>query len=319
MSSHTNTKSSTSSPNVPLVGINIGGTSTTLIWGNSAGSMYDSMRIPTDTRETGEAFYQKLLAAIRTRTTSPLALGVAVGGPMNARTGTILEAQHLPHLHGFQLRDRLMEDAGLPVRVHHDAAACALAEYRWGADAGAGGIAYLTCGTGFGAGLVFDGRARYGRDGFSPEIGHVRFRDTGPNLFGKPGCYEGYGSANALALLARDTDAGQFASHAPADIVAAAQSGNPVAVKALRDNIEAVGSAAALLADTLALDVVSLGSLAAYLGDAWVRAVNDVFSREALAYNVEHCTVRAAMANVQDLSALAAACDAWEESQAATA
>ncbi len=94
-----------------------------------------------------------------------------------------------------------------PVAVHHDAAACALAEVRWGAERGVGGLAYLTCGTGFGAGIVIGGRARYGSRGYSPEIGHVRYRDDGPDVFGKPGSFESYGAASALPKIARRYDA----------------------------------------------------------------------------------------------------------------
>jgi len=299
---------------VLLIGINIGGTSTTIVRGDSSGTIAGTIRLRTNPREPGKAFYEKLLHGVEQLRTGVCALGVAVGGPMNATTGVLLDPQHLPHLKGFPLRERLLYDTGLPVRVHHDAAACALAEYRWGPSVGAAGIAYLTCGTGFGSGIVLDGHARYGRDGFAPEIGHVRFRDDGPDMFGKRGCYEGYGSANALALLARYRDRQRFAKSRPEDIVALAKAGDATAQAALQDNIEAVGSACALLVDALALDVVALGSLASYLGETWVDEVRNVFAREALPYHVERCVVRAAMPGVQDRSALAAAADAWEES-----
>jgi glucokinase len=297
-----------------LAGVNIGGTSTTIVRGDCDGTIGRTIRFPTDPNEPGEDFYRKLLDGIREVANDACAIGVAVGGPMNARTGTILEAVHLPNLKGFALRDHLMRDVSLPVNVHHDAAACALAEYRWGPDAGAAGVAYLTCGTGFGAGIVLDGRARYGRDGFAPEIGHVRFRSDGPDIFGKRGCYEGYGSAHALALLAGERNAERFSYATPACIGNLAANGDADALAVVHDNIEAVGSACALLADVLALDVVSLGSLSQYLGESWVEGVRAVFAREALPYHVANCSIRAAMANVQDLSALAAACDAWEDS-----
>jgi glucokinase len=240
------------------------------------------------------------------------AIGVAVGGPLDAARGIVTAAPHLPHLAGFPLRDRLLADLGRPVRVHHDAAACALAEYRWGRHAGVAGLAYLTCGTGFGAGLVLDGRVRYGRTGFAPEIGHVRFRPDGPDIFGKPGCYEGYGSANAIALLAAARAPARFAHATPAQVVAAASAGDADARSALLDNEAAVGSACALLADLLVLDAILLGSLAQYRGARWIDAVRAVFAREALSDNVARCAIDAAAPNVQDRSALAAAADAQE-------
>ena len=38
----------------------------------------------------------------------------------------------------------------------------------WGPNAG-GDLAYLTCGTGFGVGLMLDGKVRYAPDGRTPE------------------------------------------------------------------------------------------------------------------------------------------------------
>src|ERR1700735_1372830 len=133
-----------------IAGINIGGTNTTGVGGLGGGTV-------------GGA-------------------GVAVGGPLSVRRGQVTEAVHLPGLHGVRLRDRIADATGRAVGLHHDAAACALAEWRWGPNAGVDGLAYLTCGTGFGCGLVLGGKARYALDGRSSEIGHVRFRDEGPAL-----------------------------------------------------------------------------------------------------------------------------------------
>ncbi|GAC1402932.1 MAG: hypothetical protein NVSMB64_03610 [Candidatus Velthaea sp.] len=296
-----------------LAGVNIGGTSTTIVAGDPAGNIHAKISMPTDRNETGEAFYTRIVTALRATAPHAGAIGVAVGGPVDAKSGVVTGAPHLPHLWGFPLRARLRAEFGVNTRVHHDAAACALAEYLWGPDAGASAIAYLTCGTGFGTGIVLNGAARYGSTGLSPEIGHVRFRDHGPDIFGKPGCYEGYGSANAIALLARERNSRLYAGRTPAAVVRAALCGETGALDALRANEDAVGAACALLADLLVVDVVSLGSLATYLGEPWLNAVRNVFSREALPQNVAACTLRAAMSDVQDLSALAAARDAWQE------
>jgi glucokinase len=233
-------------------------------------------------------------------------LGVAVGGPLDVAKGIITAAVHLPGLHGIALRDRLEASTGLPVTLHHDAAACALAEWRWGPNAGSDGLAYLTCGTGFGVGLVVDGKVRYARDGRTPEIGHVRFRDEGPPIFGKPGCYEGYASANALGLLMR-WRMPHLPAATPAQVVDEARNGNTDARWVLAANEQAVGAACAMLADLLVLDVIVLGTLATYLGEPWIAAVRDVFAAEALDVNVERCVLRSPIPDIQDRGALAAA------------
>lgn len=291
-----------------LAGVNVGGTTTSVVLGTPAGTILARRAWPTQAQD-GEALYAAVVAALREIAADTCGIGVAVGGPMNARSGVVVAPPHLPGLHGFPLGARLRADLGRAVAVHHDAAACALAEVRWGSDRGAGGLAYLTCGTGFGAGIVIDGRARYGTRGFSPELGHVRYRDDGPDVFGKPGCFESYGAASALPKLARRFDPAYDAADGE-EVARRAARGDATACGAIADNADAVGAACALLADLLVLDVIVLGSLATYLGEPWIERVRATFGREALPHHAASCTLRApSLPNLQDLSGLAAALD----------
>jgi glucokinase len=292
-----------------LAGINIGGTTTSAVLGMPDGTMLERRAWPTQTHD-GEALFDAIVSAIRDIAPKAAAIGVAVGGPMDARTGTVLSPPHLPGMHGFPLGARLRDALARPVAVHHDAAACALAEVRWGAERGVHGLAYLTCGTGFGAGIVIDGKARYGSHGYSPEIGHVRYREDGPDVFGKPGSFESYGAASALPKIARLHDP-SYGATTGAEVAERAAYGDAIAQAAIRDNADAVGAACALLADLLVLDVIVLGSLAAYLGEPWIARVQETFAREALPHHAASCKLRApSLPNVQDLSGLAAALDA---------
>jgi glucokinase len=289
-----------------LGGVNIGGTTTSVVLGTPDGTILQRRTWPTQAHD-GDALYAAIVDELLAIASDAAAIGVAVGGPMNARTGVVLSPPHLPGLHGFPLGARLRADLAVPVAVHHDAAACALSEVRWGADRGAGGLAYLTCGTGFGAGIAIDGRAVYGSDGASSEIGHVRYRDDGPDVFGKPGSFESYGSGSTLPALARRHDPA-FDAGTGDEVAARAARGDPIARAAIDDNAQAVGAACALLADLLVLDVIVLGSLATYLGEPWLERVRATFAREALPDRVASCTLRASsLDHLQDLSGLAAA------------
>ena len=289
-----------------LAGVNVGGTTTSVVLGTAAGEIVQRVAWPTQARD-GEALYRAIVEAVRAFGTGVERIGVAIGGPMDAKRGIVVSPPHLPGMHGFPLGARLRDAFGLPVAVHHDAAACALAESRWGAERGAHGLAYLTCGTGFGAGIVIDGVAHYGADGQSPEIGHVRYRDDGPDVFGKPGCFESYGAASALPALARRRDP-HFDARTGAEVASRAAAGDTVAIAAIEDNADAVGSACALLADLLVLDVIILGSLAGYLGEPWIARVRATCTREALGDHVRGLRLlQPTLAAVQDLSGLAAA------------
>lgn len=295
-----------------IAGINIGGTTTTVVGGLENGTIVARWTAPTPA-DDGELLIASVVDAVREVAPAARKIGVAVGGPLNVRRGQITEAVHLPGLHGVYLRDRIADATGRAVALHHDAAACALAEWHWGPNAGADGLAYLTCGTGFGCGIVLGGKVRYALDGRSPEIGHVRYRDEGPAIFGKPGSYEGYGSAKALGLLLAFRNPKDFPVATPVQVIDEVRQSNPDATWALRENERAVGTACAMLADLLALDFIVLGSLAMYLGEPWVARVRDVFRDEVLDVNAGACVVRGAMPDVQDLSALATALDAGEQ------
>lgn len=274
--------------------------------GTADGTIVGRRSWPTQASD-GAALFEAIIRAIADVTPSAAEIGVAIGGPMDARTGTVISPPHLPGMHGFPLAERLCEALARPVTVHHDAAACALAEYHWGSNRGVSGLAYLTCGTGFGAGIVVDGRARYGSRGYSPELGHVRYRDDGPDVFGKPGSFESYGAASALPKIARRIDP-SFDATTGVAVAERAAHGDPVARAAIEHNAAAVGAACAMLADLLVLDVIVLGSLASYLGEPWIERVRATFVREALPHHAESCTLRApSLPNVQELSGLAAA------------
>ncbi|HTD36261.1 MAG TPA: ROK family protein [Candidatus Limnocylindrales bacterium] len=293
-------------PNEPIVGVNVGGTMTSVVLGTRDGAILGRRAWPTQTRD-GEALFAAIVAAVREIAPDASAIGVAIGGPMDALTGTVLSPPHLPGMHGFPLAARLREALEREVHVHHDAAACALAEYLWGAHRGARGIAYLTCGTGFGAGLVIGGHARYGSRGYSPELGHIRYRDHGPDVFGKPGSFESFGAASALPKIARLENPAYDAASG-AEVAERAARGDALAQRAIGENARAVGAACALLADLLVLDVIVLGSLAAYLGEPWIALVRETFVREALPHHAAACTLCGpSLADLQDLSGLAAA------------
>ncbi|MBC5803511.1 MAG: ROK family protein [Candidatus Eremiobacteraeota bacterium] len=153
-----------------LAGVNVGGTTTSVVVGNEQGQILERRAWSTQAAD-GEALYGAIVTALRLIAKDASAMGVAIGGPLDARHGIVLARPHMPGMHGFPLAERLRADFPGHVSVHHDAAACALAEVRWGADRDVRGLAYLTCGTGFGAGVVIDGRVRYGSSGLSPELG----------------------------------------------------------------------------------------------------------------------------------------------------
>ena len=237
------------------------------------------------------------------------AVGVSIGGPLNASTGTILSPPHLPGWDNVPLKEILRGELSLPVTVEHDAAACLLAEHLWGAAAGCSHAAYLTCGTGCGAGVLIDGRILRGPDGQSPEVGHIRLAPDGPVMFGKAGCTESFCSGEGIGKLAGFLLPDRFPGGADtkqlADLAAA---GDEDARAVLVESARRTGQLCALLADTFSPQVFVLGSLARYFAPWWREEIERAFRDEALPANSAHTRIVPAELGekLQDLSAIAA-------------
>ncbi len=104
------------------------------------------------------------------------AIGLAAFGPLivdptSARCGEML-ATPKPGWAGSNLRSALQSRLKVPVVVETDVGAAAIAEQAIGAGRQLASIAYVTVGTGIGAGLAINGSSLKGA--LHPEAGHMR-------------------------------------------------------------------------------------------------------------------------------------------------
>lgn len=117
------------------------------------------------------AFLTALPAADRLAAVSMAAFGPLIIDPASPDYGRML-ATPKPGWAGSNLRAALQERIGVPVGVDTDVNAAAIAEQRIGAGGGLPTIAYVTVGTGIGAGLAISGHSLKGA--LHPEAGHLR-------------------------------------------------------------------------------------------------------------------------------------------------
>jgi glucokinase len=268
------------------LGINIGGTRCSMTIGDGSGEIlarcsWDTAAAagPADT----VAEITRQVEALRGGT--PLwAAGVAIGGPLNTRTGEILGPPNLPGWDSVPLREILQERLGLPVAVAHDAAACALAEARFGGHDGCRSLVYLTCGTGFGAGFVVKGRIHKCAGGVHPEIGHWRLLEDGPEGFGRRGSAEGLCSGPGLSRIAAWLHPQRWAADPPAPSVvcALARGSDADALAVLDFHARMTGRVCAMIAELLCPERILLGSLAMHMGALWTDRVVGHYRAEVL-------------------------------------
>ncbi len=151
--------------------VELGGTKTLAAVGNGEGALGESMRL-----ETGEEPDQVVDAVVEFLSQHELSsVGIASFGPLELRRdhdnfGSIL-ATPKSGWSNFNLVSAVGDRIGVPVAIDTDVNGAALAEGRWGASVGLDDHAYITVGTGIGAGIVLGGKIVHGLT--HPEFGHI--------------------------------------------------------------------------------------------------------------------------------------------------
>ncbi|WP_441257617.1 N-acetylglucosamine kinase [Vibrio sp. Vf1514] len=139
-------------------------------------------------------------------------IGLGLPGMEDADDGTVLTV-NVPSAKGKPLRADLEAKIGRSVKIENDANCFALSE-AWDDELkDAASVMGLILGTGFGGGLVYEGRIFSGRNHVAGEIGHMRLpidawfhlgSEKAPLLScgcGKKGCMDNYLSGRGFELI----------------------------------------------------------------------------------------------------------------------
>lgn len=254
----------------------------------------------------------------------PVGAGISCGSPLDSRRGLILSPPNLPGWDRVPVTEMISSALDMPAWLLNDADAGALAEWQFGAGRGCSSMAFLTFGTGFGSGLILNGRLYSGIDDGAGEIGHIRISPNGPVGYGKSGSLEGFCSGGGIAQLARTrvlekTQMGERvafceAAGGPEYLTAkvvgeAADSGDSLARQILAESGEYLGRGLAILLDLLNLERIIIGSIFVR-SYPWIWPAADVTLRqESLERTYRRCQVlRAELGeSIGDLAAISIA------------
>lgn len=263
------------------LGLDIGGTKCALVSGTENCEILSRYEIKTADYPDWRDLIDALLA--QRPAGQYAAVGVSCGGPLDSARGLILSPPNLPGWDEVPIVAYLQEKLGLPAFVQNDANACALAEWRFGAGRGCRNMVFLTCGTGFGAGLILDGRLYSGTNDMAGEIGHVRAEKDGPEGYGKRGSYEGFCSGAGIAQLTGGVSAREAVQRADA--------GDERMLAALHASAERMGACFAMMIDLLNPERIVVGSIFARAERHFRDAMQRVIDREALPLSRAVCRV----------------------------
>ena len=261
------------------LGVDIGGTKVAVGVVDNRGKILSQTRTPMIANGSAEAGFEAVDKAIRSAMATDAGneiqgIGICAPGPLDPRTGVVLNPPNVPCWRNFPLAERVSALYRIPIKVDNDANAAALAETRWGAARGFRYVFYATIGTGIGTGIVFDGSIYHGKTGSAGEGGHVSIDYRGPVCAcGKRGCIEVLASGTAIGARARtkltadpshhsamlDLANGNVASVTSETVARAYAVGDPKAQEVLAETVELLIPWLGSIVDLLDPDVIVIG------------------------------------------------------------
>lgn len=198
-------------------GLDIGGTKIELAVFNQQLEKLYSERVPTP-----QTSYEEWLQAVENlvknadkQFSTQGTVGIGVPGFVNRDSG-LAEITNIRVADGKPIIADLSERLGREVRVENDANCFALSE-AWDSENQAySTVLGLIIGTGFGGGLVFNGKVHSGQIGMAGEVGHMQLNYHALNILGRDkapiyqcgcgnhACLDTYISGRGFELLYRD-------------------------------------------------------------------------------------------------------------------
>jgi glucokinase len=157
---------------------------------------------PDDVIAAAVEAYHAVLAQAGLQPGQVAGLGVGFGGHVNGAAGLILTSSNLPAWDNHPLRDHLQDRLGVPVILENDSNCAAWGEYLFGAGQGSRYLCYVTFSTGYGLGVVIDGKLYVGATGTAGELAHTVVHPDGPLCTcGKRGCLICYTAGLGISRL----------------------------------------------------------------------------------------------------------------------
>ncbi len=302
-----------------VLGIDIGGTKTALVLGNTNSDdgpsklIVDKRAFPTKADRGYKAVIdeifetaEKILGTKGIKAKDLSSIGISCGGPLDSEKGIIYSPPNLPDWDAVPLVKLLEDRFEVKSFLQNDANACALAEWRFGAGRGYSNMIFLTFGTGMGAGLILDGQLYTGANDMAGEVGHIRLAEEGPIGYGKPGSFEGFCSGGGIAGLGKtlakeELEKGNKPSFCKSfdeldnitakSIAVSANEGDKTAQKVYDICGEYLGRGLAVLIDILNPQAIVIGSIFERSGQLLEKAMYKALNKESLPLSLSACKI----------------------------
>lgn len=306
-----------------IIGIDIGGTKTSVSLSDYELNIINKEKFKTSSSLKTLNKILEIIKEYKLKYGEISNIGISCGGPLSSSKGVIICPPNLPNWKNIEIVKFFYDNLNIPVKLENDANACAIAEYLWGAGKNANNMAFLTFGTGLGAGLILNNKLYRGSSDMAGEIGHIRLNETGPTGYNKAGSFEGFCSGGGIAELCKirmqekreNESVREFIElvndrTVSAEILAdAVKFGNKFAISIFEESAFYLGKGISILIDILNLDKIIIGGIYSRMESFFRNIVLSVIKEEALKYSADFCSIEPSFfgEKIGDYSALAVA------------
>lgn len=181
-------------------------------------------------------------------------VGVSLPGRVHPGTHRVLLAPNMKW-HDFDVKSALERESGLQVEIDNDANVCLISELWYGRLEGAKNVVLVAVAEGVGTAILAGGAMQSGHNGLAGEFGHVSVDPNGPLCgCGQKGCWEMV--ASSRAPIRQYNEASRSKVTDIFDLLRLIDEGDPLAIKAITDQAEALGRGLRMITATLSPELI---------------------------------------------------------------
>ena len=211
-------------------------------------------------------------------------IGIGFGGPVDSSRGIVLESFQIGGWTDFPLKEWAEAQWHRPVFLENDASTAGLAEYKFGRGRRVSRLFYMTVGSGIGGGWILNGRIDPGQGLGAAEIGHMWVPD--PHT-GELAELERICSGWAIGQRARraasrahslmEEMAGSVDRIDAKTVYLAAEQGDEMALRILRESCQTLGMAISNVVALLHPERIVLGGGVSLMGPLFWELLQEEF------------------------------------------
>lgn len=207
-----------------------------------------------------------------------LAVGISSPGPVDYKSGVILNPPDFEMWHRIPVTDLLSRVLGVPAYIENISVALAIAEYRYGISNIFRSSLFIEAASGIGSAVIVNGKVFRGSAGFGVELGHSCVDVNGEKCTcGNHGCLEMYASLKSLEHIFGDKWPGSWEK-----VIDGMEKGDENCAEIFHHEVKYLSAALANAANSYDLDGIILSRDFAHKSEKLISQLHDELTKRSI-------------------------------------